>query len=303
MNENINALKIAAFFCMFFFIAIPAFSANGDVIWSGCGATCDASFAGSKTGWTRTIETTGCSSGECLKLDAAPNGQGNCGTGETRYGAGNTSISTSSVSGYDEITVVYKVKFDSSNRAINDGNIKGVRPLQGSSGSYTFATLDAHFGRDFYMASWENGATLSPESVVTFVNTNAPYCTQLMGDYDCNKRMQISFTVDSMDGYPANTWREVRHWFKLPTSGTSADGEAKMWVDDTLVFHLTDVDQDDEDNTVFSSLLFYPSSEDCDDDVEHWLDEMKIYEGYVPPGSSYSHKRTPSAPTNLQIVN
>jgi hypothetical protein len=278
--------RVLIFFLLLFWGCSVGYAGVGDTIWTGCGATCDESFAGSATGWVRTIETSGCSSGECLKLDADTNGQGNCGTGETRYGAGNTSIGTSSVSGYDEITVVYKVKFDQNARNINDGNIKGIRPLQGCDTCYTGTSIDVHFGRDHYSSSWD-GATLEPNAgVVTFVNTNVNYCVDnLDGTYDCpDGRLQIKFTVDGKDGYPANTWREQRKWIKLPTSDTSADGEIKMWIDDTLVYHLYNIDQKDDRDQTFSNFRWYPSSEACDNDFEHWMDEMIIYEGYVPPG-------------------
>ena len=71
----------------------------------------------------------------------------------------------------------------------------------------------------------------------------------------------------------------------MPTNQNSGDGEYKLWIDETLVFSAYNIDRDNDGTAdYFTSLNFYPSSE-AGEAFEHWIDEMVIYEGYIPPSS------------------
>jgi len=68
----------------------------------------------------------------------------------------------------------------------------------------------------------------------------------------------------------------------MPSSDISNDGEIKMWVDEELIYHAYNCDRHSGGTNNFTGMNFYPSSE-ASEDFEHWMDEMVIYEGYVPP--------------------
>jgi hypothetical protein len=284
-------------------VLIPSqsFAATGDVIFSGCGSTCSDSYAGSANGWRRTVEKSGCVSGECLKLDASWNG--------ARYGAGSTRITVGSVNGHDEITIVYYVKLNPGNRSLKDANIKGVR-LYTSSSAYIFSTNDGHFSFDQYQ-SYTSALTMESLGGLAGVKQNSSYCRN-NGDstYNCPVRYDIQFkTKDGKEGYPSGVWRKVRYWVKLPSSASSRGGESKLWIDEEPIMHTYNVRGASDARGTFSSMTFYPSSE-AGTKFEHWLDEMTIYEGYVPPSGDDSPpptpedpgKTKPDAPQHLRIV-
>ena len=55
--------------------------------------------------------------------------------------------------------------------------------------------------------------------------------------------------------------------------------------------------------TAFSGFTFYPSSE-AGEAFEHWMDEMIIYEGYVPPNGEPIQPEPVVliAPSNLKLL-
>jgi hypothetical protein len=287
------------------FVLIPSqsYAAAENVIFSACGSSCSDSYAGSARGWRRTVERSGCVSGECLKLDASPNG--------SRYGAGSTRINVRNVSGHDEITIVYYVKLNPGNRSLKDANIKGVR-LYTSDTAYIFSTNDGHFSWDQYQ-SYTSSLTMKNSGGLVGVKQHPDYCrSNGGGTYDCPVRYDIQFkTKDGKEGYPSGVWRKVRYWVKLPSSASSRDGESKLWIDEQPIFHADNVRRDPDGRDTFTLMTFYPSSE-AGAKFEHWLDEMTVYEGYVPPSGDDSPppKPTPEdpektqldAPKNLRIV-
>jgi hypothetical protein len=264
-----------------FFTFNNSLADTGDVLFSGCQENCSDGYAGSGNGWTRTIQNSGCVSGECLKLDASYN-SGN------RYGGGSTRITVSSINGHDEVTIVYYVKLNPGSRSLSNGNVKGVRLYHGSS-AYIFSTMDAHFSYDHYQ-SVTNALTLQGTDLLTKVKQNSSYCSSLGNNtYSCPVRYDLQFrTKDGSNGYPSGKWRKVRYWVKMPSSANSSDGESMLWVDEELIYRTYNVRRRSEGGNTFTSMTFFPSCE-AGEPFEHWLDEMTIYEGYVPPdGSGYT---------------
>lgn len=297
----IKYTSLAALMLLFLtFTTIHSVAATGDVLFSGCHETCSDAYAGSANGWTRTIESSGCVSGECMKLDALWNG--------ARYGAGNTGIPVRSIYGYSELTIVYCVKLSPGSRSLSEGNVKGVRLYNGSSSAaYIFSTMDAHYGNDQYQ-SVTSALTLQGTDLLTSVFQNSDYCTAISGNtYSCPVRFDLKFkTEDGSLGYPSGKWRKVRYWVKMPSSANSSDGESKLWVDEELIYHAYSVQRTAEGGGTFTSMTFYPSSE-AGEHFEHWIDEMTIYEGYVPPdGSPYTpppnNTDELNNPKNLRVV-
>ena len=251
----------------------PSSAATGDILYQNC-ASGICTGAGSATGWARTVESSGCQSGECLKLVASVNG--------SLYGAGNTSITANGISGENEITVVYWIKFNKSARNISGGNIKGFRPLTGS--SYYFATMNSHFGWDYYASV--NTGNMTVTDKVTEVKPFTGY-SDLIGGYDYSNpdgRFELLFNAGGHDGFGAY-WTKVRHWIKLPSTSGGSDGESKIWINEELIATFTNQKTSPNAETTFNGFTFYPSSE-ATEPFEHWMDEMTVYDGYVPPGSS-----------------
>lgn len=274
-------VKIILIFCAMLLCTERCLAATGDIIYQNCTSTCDES-------WERvaeppiTIESSNCHSNECYKLVFT----------ET---PGSPAIGVSAISGYSEITLTYWTKFNKNSSSITSGNIKGFRPYVGGS-TYAAAEMSSHFGYSHYItSSWDGSSygsslTFTPTAAVTQVHTATPpdYCEDIGGgDYSCPRQLEINFSVNGDANYPANTWRKFRMWIKLPSTTSSADGEIKMWIDDVQLYAITDWDLADGCQTTFSGITFYPS-EDAGESYEHWMDDIIIYEGYVPPEASGS---------------
>lgn len=262
------------------FFPPPLFAAPGDILYQNCTSASTCTGAGSSTGWVRTVETSGCQSGSCLKLVSSYN------SGLGRHGATNTSINVgSAIDNYDEITVVSYVKFNKNIGLINGGNIKWVRPYTGDSNDYFGAVMMPWYGRQFY--SSHNKGTTTPESSFdpydesdTFVGDTRYMMNQGNGTWTAPEGRIVGHISPDFGA----SWTKIRFWLKLPTTTSSADGEIKLWVNEVLQFHTVDAQQGDNLHAYFTGLNFYPSSE-AEEQFEHWVDEMIIYEGYVPPSS------------------
>lgn len=254
--------------------AVASHAATGDIIYQNCTSAGGCSGAGSNTGWVRTVETSGCHTGSCLKLVASLN------SGTGLYGAGNTSITAGAISGHDEVTITYYVKYDERSDAISGGNIKMFIPYVGGSLRYGTVIMP-HHGAEYYVsrvigtftpASWFDPATYVNYSVDNGDGTFTSSVGYTKGSFD-----------DTAPAYPGSTWVKMTHYMKLPTTPTGTDGLMKVWVNNDLMIDFSTCKMAETGSeTQFSSFTFYSSSE-ADEPFEHWMDEMVIYEGYVPP--------------------
>ena len=249
------------------------FATTGDILYQNCvGSGCTG--AGSGTGYIRTVETSGCLTGSCLKFDALER-SGAWGTGSAALYTG------SAINGQTEITVVYSEKFSKIARSISGGNIKSIRPYINGS-SYVFATVIPWFGRDFYQ-SYQFGTITFTDAYTPYV-CSQPYHTECVDDngngtYSASHGRIIGNAAHATFG---TTWVTVRQHIKLPTTTTSEDGAATMWINGELAYSLVDGDMPDDRFPPFTGFSFYPSSE-ASEDFDHWMDDMVIYEGYVSP--------------------
>lgn len=247
--------------------------ATGDILYQNCAVGGSCTGAGSGAGWVRTVESSGGVSGQCLKLVASANGD--------HYGDGSTSIETTGISGKSEITVVYWIKFDQSARGILNGNIKAFRPLTGD--TYYFATMSPHYGMDYYSSENYGPMTVTDKTTdVLTTDEQLGYSTDLGGGSYSNDdgRFKLNFNAGGDNGFGAY-WTKVRHWIKLPTLGGS-NGQSKIWINEELVATFTNQEAGVDAAATFNGFTFYPSSE-AGEAFEQWMDEMVVYEGYVPP--------------------
>lgn len=262
-----------------------SFAATGDILYQNCasGGTCTG--AGSNNGWTRTVVSSGCHSGECLKLV----GTKNTNTNAPGYGAGNTSIASTSVKGKKEITISQWVKYNKDVSGISGGNMKLDRAYTGSSATNFFATgISPSFGNDYYMGAM-TGTMINKASWFSMVESskNKAYPVNIgNGTYTVNGYIKGSITSSGPQAL-GTTWVKVTKWLRLPTTSNGTNGAVKVWIGNNLMYELTNVGYTSSymGGTTFTKVSFYPSSE-ATESFEHWEDEMIIYEGYVPPGAS-----------------
>lgn len=266
-----------------------SFAATGDILYQNC-ASGSCTGAGSNNGWTRTVESSGCHSGQCLKLV----GTLNTNPGAAGYGAGNTSISTKSIAGKREITVQLWEKFNKDVGAYSSGNMKAFIPYAGTGRWGTI--IVPHPSGDLYVSHIIG--TFVPASWYTVVTTanNKDYAIN-NGDGTYNSWNGYTLGHINTTPRPGTTWVKITEYLKLPTTVGGSDGVVKLWYNDKLMVDFRNASMKEYPATTFSYLTFYSSSE-AKEPFEHWEDEMIIYEGYVPPSGDVTSDPTPApAPT------
>ena len=180
----------------------------------------------------------------------------------------------------DPVTIVYYEKF--SVWPLASGNVKSIRQYYGGSADYLAAIVSAHFNTRWYQSAWDDATLITTDKVdfvVVNVDRSSVYCDDL-GDniYSCpHGRLRLDWSP----GF-GTEWRKIRMYVDMPTTDSSADGEMKIWIDEELLYTLTDIDKKDGGNCYTTTLRFAPSDEAATT-YNHSYDEIVVYEGYVPP--------------------
>jgi hypothetical protein len=282
-----------------------SFAATGDILYQNCTTAGGCTGAGSAGGWTRTVETSGCYTGSCLKLVGTVNPYNT-----SIYGAGSTSLPASGVAGKTEITISQWVKYDEDVNSISSGNMKLDRAYTGGNLDFYATSITPSFGKDFYMGAMK-GTMINKASWFDMVESsdNRDYpANNGDGTYDVNGYIKGSITSGGPQA-PGTKWVRVTKYLRLPTTSGGNNGAVKVWIGDDLLFELTDAGYSTQyaGGTTFTSLNFFPSSE-AGEPFEHWGDEMIVYEGYVPPSDNGASvppvtNTLPSAVSGLQEEN
>lgn len=269
-------------------LAFKSHAATGDILAADLHDTSSVSSLR-----TRTIQTQGCApggTGACVKMNCA---NGTC-SGSDAWDLG--------IPPTKEITIVWWERYSvwplNAPGATQIANCKSIRPYHGSTSStisqnYTAALITAYeesVGNNaIYMSAWDGNAKLIPSKYVTKVDTSSDACTQINSDgtYGCPQgRMLFKWSTDGgiTDGM-GTQWRKMRMHILMPDSFTSANGVVNLWIDDKLIYTMTNLDMKDTGVPQTTSVRFAPVDE-TPVPHEHWYDEITIYEGYVPPEHS-----------------
>lgn len=180
-----------------------------------------------------------------------------------------------------EVTITYRERFDK--WPLTGANTKSIRPYYGTGGAdYVAAVIGAWFDEGWYQSAWLS-ATLIPTSKVTDVDTRPDFCKDNRdGTYDCRGadgvgRLAIRWTP----GYGTD-WHLIRMYIKMPTNDNTADGLVRIWIDEELLYTLRDIKKFPGGSSNVTSMHFFPS-DDAKVSYGHYLDEIKVYAGEVPP--------------------
>jgi len=205
-----------------------------------------------------------------------------------------------------ELTVEYWEKFDVDPKSSGIMNVKSIRAYVGpNSSDYMAAIMSAHNNGAWYQSTWASGSgTLTTTSSVTgVVNDPSAYCTGSGTNYTCNNgRLELSWTP----GW-GTSWHKVRVYMKVPSSSSAADGITKVWIDDNLIYTLSNIKGNSTWYPYTTYILFHPSDDFFQGGsgtkfaFHHLYDDITVYEGYVPPKASTVS--VISAPQGLRITN
>ena len=204
-----------------------------------------------------------------------------------------------------ELTIEYWEKFDVPISVSGIWNVKSIRVYNGGSGYYMGGMMSRWTDGQWQQGNFATG-TLTTESGVSFVNTDAGYCTLINGNsYNCpNGRASIKWTNET-----GTNWYKVRVYLKAPSSAAAADGVTKVWINDNLIYTVNYISGTSSWSPYITGINFHPSDDFFQGTslawqsqrvtFHHLYDDIKIYDGYVPPTSS--DVVSPSQPSELNV--
>lgn len=204
-----------------------------------------------------------------------------------------------------ELTAVYWEKFDVDPSSSGIMNVKSIRPYVGpNAGDYMAAIMSAHNNGAWYQSSWASGSgTLTTTSSVNNVVIDpSAYCTGSGNNYNCtNGRLELSWNP----GW-GTSWHKVRVYMKTPSNSSTADGITKVWIDDNLIYTLSNIKGNSTWYPYTTYILFHPSDDFFQGVAgtkfafHHLYDDITVYEGLVLPQSTTA--QAPPPPSGLKIM-
>ena len=199
-----------------------------------------------------------------------------------------------------ELTYTYWEKFDVDPKSSWVWNVKSSRAYLGS-GGYMGGFVSAENNGNWMQTFW-SPAILTTTTKVTHVVTDADqsgYCgVGSNGVYPCNTRLSLSWNP----GFGTD-WHKIRIYLKAPSSTTATDGKNMVWIDENLIYTLSNIPRYSTWGAVFTNISFHPSDDFLSSGgfpFHHLYDDITVYDGYVPPTSSGS--QIPTALSGLRVV-
>ncbi len=208
-----------------------------------------------------------------------------------------------------EITFVYWEKFDVASSASSIWNVKSIRVFNDQAGQNFLGGIMSRWGAGFWQQGNFGSAKLATTPLVITVNTTPDYCPGSGHSFTCNPptppgRTALNWAIGS-----DTSWYKIRIYMKAPSSDNAADGVTKVWINEGLMYTLSEMTPDlrSQHYPYFTSITVHPS----DDFLQavggnrfpfhHLYDDMILYEGLVlPPGAADT--AVPVAPSNLVAV-
>lgn len=199
-----------------------------------------------------------------------------------------------------ELTYTYWEKFDKDPSTSWVWNVKSSRAFLGSGYMGGFVSAENH---GEWMQTFWSPATLTTTSNVTHVKTDADqsgYCGAGSGSvYPCNNgRLSLSWSP----GF-GTTWHKIRIYLKAPSSSSATDGKNMVWIDDNLIYTLSNIPRYSTWGATLTNISFHPSDDFLSTGgfpFHHLYDDITVYEGFVPPSSTGT--QTLASPTGLRIT-
>jgi len=267
---------------------------NPSEVWHNCDPTNTNTPTGTSD-WVSIVDQ-GCVSGKCYKLSAT-----------TTYG---TYIEpwfpmTFNFPGTaTEITTEFYEKF--SKNAISGSNIKSARQIHTSNGledPYIFAAISAH-------SVWSGGTDLW-QIVGEWTNATATKYSSKVNGWLCDNGGETNTCISKNSlhwktTHLGTTWKKYRWYLKMPTNSSTSDGELWCWINDELMFKVTKIQNSGMAVRDILRLTWEPVL-GTKESVDHYYDEIRIWEGFVPPTGfptgdiPTDSSSPPKPPTSLSI--
>jgi hypothetical protein len=219
-----------------------------------------------------------------------------------------------------EITIVYYEKMNPFPTWVG-GGIKSHRPyFYNTGGEATQGWLKPYFGHPYnfhcnevcgtYMNAFSEGYITYGSRVTQYNRYACPdgHCVPHGGDATAGigNVAFANLNGDGINGFGTG-WRKIRNYIKMPSNNSTADGRNTYWIDEEMIYDVTNVSityMENNNNKIYK-IIFSPQ-DDSGVAFSHYYDEITIYSGYVGPAGyvplSRSPSPGPSPPASLRIT-
>lgn len=255
-------------------ISVFSYAEAATILATDCHDTCSE-----PTNAPRYKTTSGCISGECQRIDV-PAGGDLARPWEVYFTPSR------------EITILYWERFSVQPRD-GQGGVKSNRPFFSPSSlpkNYFGAVITQHADYAGYAAIFMN---VFEDAYVTYgprvYKANTEYCpgghcVTLHPEEELDAQVAASFANLNGDGISdmGTVWRKMRSYIKMPSSSTASDGAFTLWIDEELIYSLSNVKISWSDASTIGQVRFAPQDASAVA-FSHYYDEITIYSGYVGP--------------------
>lgn len=203
-----------------------------------------------------------------------------------------------------EVTLEYWEKFSVNPGNSSIWNVKSSRAYTNvNSGADFIGGMMSLWGGQQWQQGNFGGGTLTTTSAASnvIIDANA-YCTGSGSTYNCpNGRASMNWSP----GF-GTSWHKVRIYYKAPASVSAADGVTKVWIDDNLIYTISNIKGTSTWSPYITHITIHPSDDFFQGvagnkfTFNHLYDDVRLYEGYVPPSGGGTQSL--AAPTGLKII-
>ncbi|WP_153304202.1 hypothetical protein [Desulfovermiculus halophilus] len=233
-----------------------------------------------------------------------------CARSDARDGHAYTPITIHFVDDYpEEVTINYWEKIHvtggDGDLPVAGANIKSLRVYNNSdSSTYSIGSILSHHFDSYFYSRSGGVSTVEFGDIVYDRKDYSSYYAKSNGDgtYTAigdGENDESHIAVKMSPWVENNKWYNLRVHIKYPSNDSTYDGEYTVWLNDNLVFRATDLKLVDGHDTSVKDIRFLPDQRG-DEGFYQYLDEITVYEGYVPPNSEEETSSLP-APSDLQL--
>ncbi len=203
-----------------------------------------------------------------------PNNGGEIGDGFTIY-----------LTNKREITFVYWEKFDVDPSKSSIWNVKSTRAYTNND-EYIGGLMSLWGGQMWQQGNFGSGRLTTTPNASNVITDPAGYCPGPGPIYNCpNGRLSLNWSP----GF-GTSWHKIRIHYKVPSSVSAADGITTLWIDENLIYTLSNI----AGTSTWSPYIVFITVHPSDDFFQgglpgnrfpfhHLYDDMTVYQGYVPP--------------------
>ncbi len=201
-----------------------------------------------------------------------------------------------------QITFVYWEKFDVDPSKSDIWNVKSTRAYTNVNGGGDFigALVSLWGGQMWQQGNFGSGKLTVTSNANNVITDPVGYCPGSGPIYNCpNGRLSLNWSP----GF-GTSWHKIRIYYKVPSSVSAANGVTMLWIDENLIYTLSNISGLPTWSPYIVFITVHPSDDFFQGGLpgnrfpfHHLYDDMTVYDGLVPPTTGISSTNSTAAST------